>query len=207
MGYLIWVLFEISCSLQHWKNFANRSRIDKVIARVRVAPFFGSRCTYVDASYWYWLSSVVCRSVCLSVTLVRPALIKMPFGLRTRVGPRNHVLDKGPDPPIGMGNFEGGKGRPIVKHRDTLRSPVWKHLNRSRCRLGCGLGWAQGIVLDGGPVVLGDVAMATNFGTQFTITGFVGYNFCHMIRDTQFDSRDGFSGSSNQMKTLLRLSV
>jgi len=26
------------------KNFANRSRIDKVIATVRVAPFFDARC-------------------------------------------------------------------------------------------------------------------------------------------------------------------
>jgi len=25
--------------------------------------------------------------------------IEMPFGLRTRVGPRNHVLDGGPGPP------------------------------------------------------------------------------------------------------------
>jgi len=33
-------LLEIYCSLQQWKNFANRSRIDKVIAMVRVAPFF-----------------------------------------------------------------------------------------------------------------------------------------------------------------------
>ena len=34
--------------------------------------------------------------VCRSVTLVRPAKtaeLKMPFGLRTCVGPRNHVLD------------------------------------------------------------------------------------------------------------------
>ena len=31
-------------------------------------------------------------------------------------------------------------------------------------------------VLDGGPEVLRDVAMATNFGTQFAIIGFVGYN-------------------------------
>ena len=27
-------------------------------------------------------------------------------------------------------------------------------------------------MLDGGPLVLRDVAMATNFGTQFAITGF-----------------------------------
>jgi len=34
------VMLEIYCSLQQWKNFANPSRIDKVIAMVRVAPFF-----------------------------------------------------------------------------------------------------------------------------------------------------------------------
>jgi len=42
-------------------------------------------------------------SVRLFVTLVSPAEtaapIEMPFWLRTRVGPRNHVLDGGPDPP------------------------------------------------------------------------------------------------------------
>jgi len=32
-------------------------------------------------------------------------------------------------------------------------------------------------MLDGGPAVLRDVAMATTFGTQFATTGFVGYNF------------------------------
>ena len=44
MGNLIWILLEIHCSLQQWKNFANRSRIDKVIAMDRVAPFFDSQC-------------------------------------------------------------------------------------------------------------------------------------------------------------------
>jgi len=43
------------------------------------------------------------RSVGLSVTLLSPAKtaapIEMPFGLRTRVGPGNHVLRRGPDPP------------------------------------------------------------------------------------------------------------
>jgi len=43
--------------------------------------------------------------------------------------------------------------------------------------------------------------MATNFGTQFAITGFMGYNFgCMIASDTQFDSRSGFSGSSYPMK-------
>ena len=51
-------------------------------------------------------------------------------------------------------------------------------------------------VLDGGPEVLRDVAMATNFGAQFAITGVVGYNFgCVIASDTLFDSRGGFSGT------------
>jgi len=87
----------------------------------------------------------------LSVTLVRPAKTakptEMPFGLRTRVGQANHVLDGSPDPPMGRGNFERGKGHSIVI--DSLRSSVQKWLNRSRCRLDYGLGWAQGIMLDG----------------------------------------------------------
>jgi len=57
-------------------------------------------------------------------------------------------------------------------------------------------------VLDGGPEVLRDVAMATNFGTQFGIFGFVGYNFgCMIASNTLFDSRGGFLGSSYRMKT------
>ena len=57
------------------------------------------------------MSSVVCQFVCLSgfATLVSPAkmaeALEMPFGLRTRVGPKNHVLDGDPHPTIGKGNF------------------------------------------------------------------------------------------------------
>jgi len=53
------------------------------------------------------------------------------------VGPGNHVLDEGPDPPWG-GVILRGEGRPIVKYRYTLQSSVQKWLNQSRCRLGCG---------------------------------------------------------------------
>ena len=57
-------------------------------------------------------------SVTQSVTLVSPAktaeLIKMPFRLRIWVGPRNRVLDRGSDLPIGKSNFKGERGRPIV---------------------------------------------------------------------------------------------
>jgi len=41
--------------------------------------------------------------VCLSVTVVSPTKtaepIEMPFGLKTRMGPGNHVLDGDPDTP------------------------------------------------------------------------------------------------------------
>jgi len=40
------------------------------------------------------------------------ALIDMLFGLRTWVGPGNHVLDGGPNLPIERGNIEGEKSRP-----------------------------------------------------------------------------------------------
>jgi len=51
-------------------------------------------------------------------------------------------------------------------------------------------------VLDGGPEVLRDIAMATIFWLL------MGYNFgCMIISDTLFDSRSGFSGSSYPMKT------
>jgi len=47
-------------------------------------------------------------------------LIEMLFGMWTEVGPRNHVLDDGPDPHA-KGSFEG-KWRPIVKYRDSAVS-------------------------------------------------------------------------------------
>ena len=53
----------------------------------------------------------VCQSVCQSVTVVSPAKtaepIEMPFGLWTRVGPENHVLDGGTRSAMGRGNFDG----------------------------------------------------------------------------------------------------
>jgi len=47
--------------------------------------------------------------------------IKMPFWLWTWVGPRNCVLDGGPDPLMGRENF-GENGLPIIKYRDTVLS-------------------------------------------------------------------------------------
>ena len=57
------------------------------------------------------MQPMVTDRVGLSVTLVRPAKtaqpIEMTFGLRTRVGPGNYVLD-GYNIPMARGNFEGG---------------------------------------------------------------------------------------------------
>ena len=145
------------------------------------------------------LTDRVAWSVGLSVTLVGPAKtaapIQLPFGLRTWVAGES-CIRWGPHPPMGRGKFWGENGRPILKYKETVQSSVQKWLNRSRCRLGFGLGWAQIIVLDGSPEVLRDVAMATNFWLL------MGYNFgCMIASDTQFDSRGRFSGSSYPMKT------
>jgi len=44
--------------------------------------------------------------------------------------------------------------------------------------------------------------MATNFGRQFAIIGFAGYNCdCMIASDMLFDSRGVFLGSSYPMKT------
>ena len=72
--------------------------------------------TYIEAAYCYRPSSMVCQSVChTSVSPAKTAApIEMPFGLRTRVGPRNHVLDGGPDPPPWEGaNLRGERGVPF----------------------------------------------------------------------------------------------
>jgi len=86
--------------------------------------------TYVDAACSYRPSSVVCRSVTLVSPAKMAAQIELPFGSRTWVGPGNHVLDEGPDPPMGSGKFLGENGHPIVKYKDTLRSSVQRRLNR-----------------------------------------------------------------------------
>ena len=65
-----------------------------------------------------------------------------------------------------------------------------------------GSDWQYESCVRWGPAVLRNVAMATNFGTPFAITGFVGYNFgCMIASDTLFDFRGGFSGTSYPTKT------
>ena len=76
--------------------------------------------------------------------------------------------------PHGKGQFLGRNGHPIVKYSYTLRSSVQKTVEPIEMPFGL---WARmgprNHVVDGGPEVLRDLAMATNFGTKIAITGFV----------------------------------
>jgi len=74
---------------------------------------------------------------------------------------------------MGRGNFEG-KGCPIVKYRDTLRSTVQKRLRRSNAAWVVGSkGPKESCVRWGSSGAERRCYMATSFGTQFAITGFV----------------------------------
>ena len=89
------------------------------------------------------------------------------------------------------GNFLG-KGRPIVKYTDTLRSSVPKTAEPIEMPFGL---WARmgpmNHMLDGDPEVLKEFAMVTNFSLT------LGYNFgCIIASDMLFDSRVGFRGQA-----------
>jgi len=51
------------------------------------------------------LSAVICAKT------AEP--IEMPFGSWAGIGPRNHVVDGGPDSSMGRGNYENGKDSPF----------------------------------------------------------------------------------------------
>jgi len=138
--------------------------------------------TYVDAAHCYRPSSVVCRSVCRSVCHTSQPC-KNGWTDRDAVwvedsgGPKEPCrLLHGVQIPHGKRQFCGGKGRPIVKNRDTLRSSVQKRLSRSTCRLGCrlGLGWAVGIMCyTGVQRCPGTLPWQPLFGFQWAITSVV----------------------------------
>ena len=76
------------------------------------------------------LTDRVAWSVGLSVTLLSPAKtaepIVAPSGLRTWLGPRDHVLDGSSDPPMGRGKFLGDNGRPMLAN--TTEPVSYTHL-------------------------------------------------------------------------------
>ena len=122
------------------------------------------------------------------------ALIEMPFGLRIQVGPRNHVLDGGPDLPWEEAVLKGGVplysiGRlcsHLYKNGCTDRDAVWV--------VGSD-GPKESCVRSGSTGAKGHCHV-----NQFL--AFSGYNFgCMVASDMLFDSRGGFLGSSYWMKT------
>jgi len=114
-------------------------------------------CMYVDMAYCYRPSSVVCRSVC---DTSEPCKNGWTDQVEDSGGPREPCIRWRSRSPMGCGNFLGGRGVPLWSI-GTLSS-VQKRLYWSRCRLGCGFGWPQGIACERGPQVLRNVAMATN---------------------------------------------
>jgi len=124
---------------------------------------------------------------------LNPLRYRLGLGLRWAQG----TVYWNPDRPMGRGNF-WGKGA----YRDTA---VTCAKMAEPFAIPFGL-WARvgpsNHVLDGGPQVLRDVAMATNFWLL------IGYNIgCMIASDMQFDSRCGFLWSCYPMKTQLRSSV
>jgi len=109
---------------------------------------------YYAASHWVaWSVGLsVALSVCHTSEPCKTAeTIKLPFAFRTRVGPMNHVLNEVQMPTWGGAILRENR-QTIVKYRDTTRSSVQRRLNQSRCRLGCGLVWAESIMCYmGGP--------------------------------------------------------
>jgi len=60
-----------------------------------------------------WRGVCVCVSEKLRYPVKTAGPIEMPFGVRARVGPQNHVLHGGPDPTRGKDNFGLGWGRAV----------------------------------------------------------------------------------------------
>jgi len=101
--------------LDHMQSIVPRSR---QITTPASHPIFRPHhsTTYVDAVYCYLLSSMVCRSVTLVSSAKMAEPIEMPLGVRTLVGPGNHVLDGGPDRPWEEAIYSGS-GASLCKVR------------------------------------------------------------------------------------------
>ena len=85
--------------------------------------------TYLDAAYCYRPTSVVCRSVCHTSEPCRNGWTdRDAVRDEDSGGPREPCIRWGPDPPWEAAILMG-KGLPIVKYKDTLRSSVQKRFN------------------------------------------------------------------------------
>jgi len=124
---------------------------------------------HVDAAYFFRPSSMVCRSVCNTSEPCKDGCTdRDAVWVKGSGGPKEPCIRWGPDPPW-EGVILRGKGHHIVMYRDTA---VICARTGEPIEMPFGLGARIGRryhVLDGGPAVLRDVAMATNFGTKIAI--------------------------------------
>jgi len=114
---------------------------------VSLCIFRWAHTTYADAVYCSRPSSVVCRSVALVHTSGPCRNVwsnQDAIWVEDSDGPMKPCIRWGSISPDGKGQFWGGKGWPIVKYTDTLRSPVQKQPNRLWCHLDCGLSGPSG---------------------------------------------------------------
>jgi len=105
---------------------------------------------YIYAAYCYRPSSMVCLSVCHSSDPCKNGWTDwVAVWVEDSGGPKEPCIRWGSDLPMGRGNFEGVKGRPIVKYRDTL---LWAVRKRLKWLITLGLRTQVGLrnhVLDG----------------------------------------------------------
>jgi len=80
------------------------------------------------------------RSAIICANTAEP--IDVPFGLWARMGPKALCVTWESRSPIWRGQFWWIRA-PTVNYRHFLQSAVQKRFNRSICRLGCGLEWAE----------------------------------------------------------------
>jgi len=139
---------------------------------------------------------MVCRSVCHTSEPCRNSCTdRDAIWIEDSGGPREPCITCRSRSAVGRGNFEGGEGSSHCKvqgHSAVISAKMAKTIEMLFglwARFGCRYRVRWGFM------VLRDVAMATNFGMQFVITGFVSYICGIMIcSDMLFDSRIGFSG-------------
>jgi len=127
-------------NLSQWPRHDD-STMNVVISISIIGPHRST--AYIYAAYCYRLRGMAGLSVWRTSEPCKKAEpIKVLFGLRTQVGPRNRILDGVHISPW-KGAILRGEGRHVVKYRDTM---VICCTNGWTDHLGYGLGWAQGIM-------------------------------------------------------------
>jgi len=145
----------VFCVSAHWRHLVNTNNRPYAVAMRSfvklLSPLVLFKATsqyYIDKSYCYRRSSVVCRSACRSFTIVCPTKtaepIEMPLGKWTRIGQGNHVLDAGTKATREWAILRAKKVRP--GHDRRLIYP--KRLYRGQHRYGTDADWGV-VVLDG----------------------------------------------------------